>query len=226
MPSRSVEFSRNLGNYLRLDFLSRDSSTRAKGEGEASDSTGSRMPPSTSGITRGSMSVENTAFSTNTFLNRSTIPRVEGRRCCLPIWTRANDGCYTDIGQVGMKIWRSGGMGFFGCRSFFSEKFIRKRKGGDRNLEKRRTFRWIYKNSKGMEDGRKLRWVLFRKKSMTSLKLFKWKCVLYTCISIFLCYFYRFQNFFLDMEYYGNEEKMSETIIFLLITIKKKKKKL
>lgn len=159
MPSRSVEFSRNLGNYLRLDFLSRDSSTRAKGEGEASDSTGSRMPPSTSGITRGSMSVENTAFSTNTFLNRSTIPRVEGRRCCLPIWTRANDGCYTDIGQVGMKIWRSGGMGFFGCRSFFSEKFIRKRKGGDRNLEKRRTFRWIYKNSKGMEDGRKLRWV-------------------------------------------------------------------
>lgn len=35
-------FSRNLGNYLRLDFLSRDSSTRAKGEGEASDSTGSR----------------------------------------------------------------------------------------------------------------------------------------------------------------------------------------
>lgn len=159
MPSRSVEFSRNLGNYLRLDFLSRDSSTRAKGEGEASDSTGSRMPPSTSGITRGSMSVENTAFSTNTFLNRSTIPRVEGRRCCLPIWTRANDGCYTDIGQVGMKIWRNGGMGFFGCRSFFSEKFIRKRKGGDRNLEKRRTFRWIYKNSKGMEDGRKLRWV-------------------------------------------------------------------
>lgn len=66
--------------------------------------------------------------------------------------------------------------------------------------------------------------VLFRKKSTTSLKLFKWKCVLYTCISIFLCYFYRFQNFFLDMEYYGNEEKMSETIIFLLITIKKKKR--
>lgn len=28
------------------------------------------------------------------------------------------------------------------------------------------------------------------------------------------------------MEYYGNEEKMSETIIFLLITIKKKKKEI